>query len=91
MNARNAKANGLRSSWNHVKLLTEKVGYECAKAETAYEKHRKPNPMGRPKCRISLVARYGFSKNQTRTRQMADEKDSSATRKICSGIEIAEI
>jgi hypothetical protein len=35
VNARNAKANGLERSWNQVKGLTEKSGYECAKAEIA--------------------------------------------------------
>jgi hypothetical protein len=37
------------------KELAEKVGNECAKAESAKEAPRKPNPKGRPKYRLSLV------------------------------------
>jgi hypothetical protein len=86
VNARNAKEYGLARSWNHDNGLTEKIGNECARAESAKEAPRKPNPKGRPKYRLSLVVRYGFIKNHTRIRQITEEKVSSATRKICSEI-----
>ena len=55
MNARNAKEYGLARSWNHDKELAEKVGNECAKAESTKEAPRKSNPKGRPKYRLSLA------------------------------------
>ena len=55
VNAKNKNAKGLARSWNQAKVLMEKVGVACARAESKYEAPRKPNPSGRPRYRVSLV------------------------------------